>query len=78
MTGCESSVSGYTGVYDLSGNVYEWEDSCSADDGETDLCVIRGGSLDSGSYNLACDHDNVARLRDGAGSYVGFRCCSDP
>ena len=29
LEGCASTESGYQGVYDMSGNVDEWEDSCS-------------------------------------------------
>jgi hypothetical protein len=38
-------------IFDLSGNVAEWENSCSAytmgDGGTKDLCAVRGGSFDS-------------------------------
>jgi len=35
---------GYDGVFDLSGNVSEWEDSCTDTKGLGDQCVYRGGS----------------------------------
>jgi sulfatase modifying factor 1 len=44
MTQCQSTISGYTGVYDLSGNVWEWEDSCNDTTGQSDQCRLRGGS----------------------------------
>jgi sulfatase modifying factor 1 len=40
---CTSTDSGYTGVYDLSGNVWEWEDSCNGASDEQDSCRVRGG-----------------------------------
>ena len=73
--GCTSTESGYTGVYDLSGNVWEWEDSCDGFGGKQDYCRIRGGSFNSINVILRCGYgDNDIR----AGNYdnVGFRCCS--
>ena len=76
MPACQSSVAGYTGVYDLSGNVYEWEDSCGGVTGQNDLCRLRGGAF---------DYLYVAGLRCGVGGsgsrvnrnvVIGFRCCA--
>jgi formylglycine-generating enzyme len=71
MPSCQSSVSGYQGVYDLSGNVMEWEDSC---DGS--YCHLRGGSFNTipAGY-LACGILQPGESL-GADGYVGFRCCS--
>jgi len=64
-----------TGAYDLSGNVYEWEDSCESN-GPAGHCRIRGGAMGSDRYGLACG-TNVANIRYGSfDNYVGFRCCS--
>ncbi len=78
MTGCQSSVSGYEGVYDLSGNVYEWEDSCSGNTGPTDRCRLRGGSNMSPSDSLDCgDPDVTYHTRDNVVyDSFGFRCCA--
>jgi len=56
LSKCQTSRSGYCAVYDLSGNVYEWEDSCY-DTIHLDLsgnaikgspaCYVRGGAFDS-------------------------------
>ncbi len=60
----------------MSGNVREWEDSCSAEVGAADTCLTRGGSFDSGDpQTLQCDmHEPAAR--DDTDYTIGFRCCS--
>jgi formylglycine-generating enzyme required for sulfatase activity len=77
MSGCQSSVSGYAGVYDLSGNVWEWEDSCDGNAGNSDYCRLRGGSDVDNDYPLRCDVDNY-NDRDFQYDLFGFRCCSSP
>ncbi|MCU0693395.1 MAG: SUMF1/EgtB/PvdO family nonheme iron enzyme [Polyangiaceae bacterium] len=74
---CESNVDGYQGIFDLSGNVYEWEDSCANDIDGTAKCRIRGGSFSDNSESVFCTYDNVS-LRDQRVDRVGFRCCWDP
>ncbi|MEZ4225410.1 MAG: formylglycine-generating enzyme family protein [Polyangiaceae bacterium] len=66
---------GYPGLFDMSGNVWEWEDSCNATSGADDLCRIRGGSYAQNQSNLHCAADS-ALPRGSAGKAVGFRCCS--
>jgi hypothetical protein len=75
--GCEG---GYPGVFDMVGNVHEWEDACYATGGptgQTDMCWFRGGSYhDLGdACTMAFDlrRDYVDYLCD-----IGFRCCADP
>jgi formylglycine-generating enzyme required for sulfatase activity len=77
LSDCQSSSSGYTGVYDLSGNVWEWEDSCSGTSGTSDFCRVRGGSFYFNGSNLRCDVDYYY-ARGHSYAYFGFRCCSDP
>ncbi len=72
---CQSSVPGFTGAMDLSGNVLEWEDSCQAYIYNGDYCRTRGGSFNTGSAGLRCD-DGDGHFRDDKFDFVGFRCCS--
>jgi len=80
LSSCQSSVPGFEGVYDLSGNVQEWEDSCDGNAGGADTCRRRGGDfnvgLNSGSgYGMSCS-DAYSAFRDGYGALTGVRCCS--
>ena len=75
LANCVTSATGYAGVYDLSGNVDEWEDSCKST-GKAAACHIRGGSFlyDLGLNSLPCDV-GVGTLRSYVDDWVGFRCC---
>jgi len=75
LTGCTSAVSGFSGLLDMSGNVWEWEDSCNGSAGDSDTCRIRGGSFVSYEPSLRCDVANMG-ARSNASYAIGFRCCS--
>lgn len=79
---------GYSGLFDLSGNVREWTDACEVPSGESPAtefgCLVRGGSIEDNDLEaLEC------RARDGGAAmefpdlefidakepWVGFRCC---
>jgi formylglycine-generating enzyme len=76
---CKSPSPGYAHVFDLSGNVEEWEDSCekSADTGAfTDACRTRGGSFETPRDDTRCDAvPTSARQRSDVSPTLGFRCC---
>jgi formylglycine-generating enzyme required for sulfatase activity len=59
-------------VYDLSGNVEEWEDSCVGD-----TCRVRGGAYsDIRLGALSCGSPATAVKTD-TQTTRGFRCCAD-
>ncbi len=73
-TGC---VGGYPGLYDLSGNVDEWEDSCDAATGFSDNCTLRGGSfLDSPGVSVMQCAGRPTNPRNNRYEGIGFRCCA--
>lgn len=71
MTSCQSSVTGYGGVFDLSGNVREWENSCLAASGKDDDCRTRGSNTTGTQSKMRCDAEDSASR----GSNAGIRCC---
>jgi formylglycine-generating enzyme required for sulfatase activity len=72
-SGC---VGGYEGLWDMSGGLAEWVDSCNGTTGVGDACHIRGGSFSGTSDQLRCDWQSGAP-RDTSSNYIGFRCCAD-
>lgn len=72
---CHGASPPYDAVFDLSGNVWEWEDACSANAGNADACRVRGGSFNNDEATLRCDTDYTLP-RDGAFGSVGVRCCA--
>jgi formylglycine-generating enzyme required for sulfatase activity len=73
-TECHSSVPGYEGIYDLIGNVWEWENNCSSNAGAGDICHPRGFSFGMGAAMPTCSGDDYAKRGD-VRSNLGFRCC---
>ncbi len=75
LPGC---VGGFAGLYDLSGNVVELDDTCNDTTGASDLCYARGGSVNDGppSTQLRCDSAEMV-LRSDRFDDIGFRCCQD-
>lgn len=72
MSECEG---GFVGVYNMSGNVAEWEWSCSSSASNA-TCSTRGGSFKDGPYEVRCS-GSISRSRHEASEEVGFRCCAN-
>jgi hypothetical protein len=81
LTTCEG---GYPGIFDLTGNLSEWEDRCMAATGPTDFCRLRGGSYRTDVYRdgvepgtfTRCDY-NLGNPRNLTSDIFGIRCCQD-
>jgi formylglycine-generating enzyme required for sulfatase activity len=66
-------VGGFVGIYDMSGSVAEWEDSC---DPGTDECLVRGGSYAATSTtDMRCSTAAPFARTLYHSPDVGFRCC---
>jgi formylglycine-generating enzyme required for sulfatase activity len=59
----------------MSGNVAEWEWSCSSSASDT-ACSTRGGSYLDGPYEVRCA-GSISLGRHEAAENVGFRCCAN-
>jgi formylglycine-generating enzyme required for sulfatase activity len=62
------------GAFDLSGNVWEWEDACTSTDTGR-VCLVRGGGFRNDRYNVTCSGAYRASV-DTTYDYYGFRCCT--
>jgi sulfatase modifying factor 1 len=75
---CQSDIATYAGLFDLTGNVAEWENACDKTESSgssSDACRVRGGSYQSTDQaSLGCNADRTLP-RNGLASDVGFRCC---
>jgi formylglycine-generating enzyme len=71
--GCEG---GYEGLFDVTGNVGEWEDSCSGATGEADYCRRRGGDIIDVAEDQICAQE-FSLPRNSRRVAGGIRCCKD-
>jgi hypothetical protein len=70
---CQSPDTIYRGVFDLSGNVWEWDNSCDDGADPGSICYARGGAAGTG-YGR-CGDMYAPGDRSAAAIDVGFRCC---
>jgi formylglycine-generating enzyme required for sulfatase activity len=86
--GCHGTTAPFDGIFDLSGNVAEWEDSCGQNlfnpngGPAADRCTIRGGSVATldptvSFLFLSCAGQNNGDPRNMARPRTGVRCCAD-
>ncbi|MCA9642028.1 MAG: SUMF1/EgtB/PvdO family nonheme iron enzyme [Myxococcales bacterium] len=69
---CFGNHPGEAPVYDMSGDLQEWEDSCSGNS-----CAARGGDWLGYEGTAAFAQTDTAN-RDVRDHHRGFRCCWDP
>jgi sulfatase modifying factor 1 len=75
MTDCQPPQRLCQGIYDMTGNVWEWENACDGESGAEDQCAARGSSYSTSP--TPCDFAVPRPLSD-TSPIVGFRCCGDP
>ncbi|MDI1443683.1 SUMF1/EgtB/PvdO family nonheme iron enzyme [Polyangium sp. 6x1] len=71
---------GFPGIFDMSGNVWEWVDSCDEAVGGTPMenpCRRQGGGYTS-IADLDCPSISSVYTRSQTTPNTGFRCCADP
>jgi len=74
LPGC---AGGYPGLFDMSGNASEWENSCEDASPDGDVrCALRGGSIFELSGQLTCTQSDL-QSRSATNYNQGFRCCAD-
>jgi len=71
-SGC---VGGVPGLEDMSGNVWEWSDTCQSTQPGA-FCHVLGGAFDSTSAELQCVGERNWTRTSGAAN-IGVRCCLD-
>jgi formylglycine-generating enzyme required for sulfatase activity len=71
---CVGKEPPFDSVFDMSGNAWEWEDSCAGASGQSDLCRVRGGGTHASSEIVSCNMDYLAK-REQTFRTVGIRCC---
>src|SRR4029079_16542569 len=76
VTTCQG---GYPGIFDMVGNVHEWEGACysgGTGSGQDDKCWFRGGAYEDPGEACATAYD---LRRDYVDMYcdIGIRCCAD-
>lgn len=73
-SGCAGHESSFACIFDLSGNVAEWENSCDSERADAN-CHVRGGSYLDVGVDVSCAAPATRRRMDNTDPGVGFRCC---
>ncbi|NUO52204.1 MAG: SUMF1/EgtB/PvdO family nonheme iron enzyme [Polyangiaceae bacterium] len=69
---------GYEGIFDMVGNVEEWENACDFNDSPKDAgCEMRGYAFYDSPIDAVCTRADRRPHRDFAANSLGFRCCRD-
>jgi formylglycine-generating enzyme len=76
---CHGTAPPFDRIFDLSGNLVEWEDNCDGLTGPDDRCTLRGGQffVNDPVTGSRCDATDEEQGRVVAGEPFGFRCCKD-
>lgn len=73
---CQASAP-FAGVFDLSGNVWEWEDACRVDTNTmARFCKRRGGDFSETTDLVGCSLQRELAMQQ-SNPRLGFRCCSE-
>lgn len=76
---CHGATSPYDAIFDLTGNVSEWVDSCQLSPPQkTSLCHGPGGSAGDGETKARCGSTTTVASANQKYAGLGFRCCKTP
>lgn len=70
-------VGGLPDLLNMSGNAFEWQDSCESDD-EAAGCYVRGGDFTRDADFVTCDTAITHVRTENRYRGIGIRCCRDP
>jgi formylglycine-generating enzyme required for sulfatase activity len=71
-TTCEG---GFPKLYNMSGNAWEWENSCNGGSTMDDPCWVRSGQYNNSADFIECDYDGFNAARTFTSDSISIRCC---